>query len=85
MIHLSRQHQAQVLLLAVPRPSLMLTPPGIYQQLSDETNTPINMTVLPEVLGNNKLKSDTYHPNASGYKTMAEEIFHQLQESGALI
>lgn len=84
MINLANRAQAQVLLLAVPRPSLTLTPPEFYSQLAGENKIPINMTILPEILGNQQLKSDIYHPNAAGYTKLAQSIYQQLVDEGAL-
>jgi lysophospholipase L1-like esterase len=84
MITLSHQAGAAVMLLAVPRPSLTLTPPDLYQQLASETQTLINMDVLAEVLGSRELKSDTYHPNAAGYRKIAQTIYQDLHTAGAL-
>ena len=40
--------------------------------------------LIPEILGDSDLKSDAIHPNASGYRMMAETIHAALQKSGAL-
>ncbi len=35
---------------------------------------PLEADILPSILGDNALKSDTVHPNAQGYQQFAEAI-----------
>jgi len=85
MIQLAKQRDIKVVMLGVPEFGLfLLNSSEIYQQVAEAHKTPIDLETLPEILSNNKLKSDTIHPNDKGYKLMAENIFNLLVESGAL-
>ncbi|MDH5391551.1 MAG: arylesterase [Gammaproteobacteria bacterium] len=84
MIELAKSYRAQVLLLAVPTPSLLVTPAKIYAEIAESTQTGIDHDTLSLVLKNNRLKSDTYHPNAAGYRLIAERLFQRLSEQGAI-
>jgi acyl-CoA thioesterase I len=85
MIEVIQQYGASVILLGVPRPKLFLLQSAeFYSGLAKEFNIPIENQVLPTVLSNNSLKSDTIHPNANGYRKIAEAIHSLLLESKAI-
>lgn len=84
MIELVDAHSSIAMLMAVPKPSLTLSPPPLYQQVADSTKVIYDADTMATVLGNRELKSDTYHPNAAGYAVIAERIFQQLAELGLI-
>ena len=85
MISEAKQRNIKVVMLGVPRLQLfLLSSAEIYQQLAEEQEIPIDLETLPEILGDNALKSDSIHPNSDGYKFMAENIFSLLVNAGAL-
>ena len=71
-----------VVALGVPEPGLFLKSADVYQQLANETNIPIELSLLPEIIGDPSLKSDIAHPNTKGYQEMAKGIFEFLKEQG---
>ena len=83
MIKLAKAKKIDVLLISVPR----LTPFGlsamdIYEEVAKEENVPLLSGLLSDILSEPSLKSDQIHPNAAGYKEMAQEIFETLKAFG---
>lgn len=85
MIAEAKQRDIKVVMLGVPKFGLLfLESAAIYQQVAELEQVPIDLKTLPDILTSKSLKSDAVHPNAEGYKVMAENIFELLQQSGAL-
>ncbi len=72
MITLAQNKGIQVILIAVPRVSLLLSAAQQYQQVADEKQVVIDNELLAELLKQPALRSDLVHLNASGYQQMAE-------------
>lgn len=72
MIETVQNSKAEVMLLGVPQPGLWLKAAPFYQEIADEYRIPCNSDILPEILSRRELKSDTIHPNAAGYRQLAE-------------
>jgi lysophospholipase L1-like esterase len=85
MIRLAREHGVSVLLVAVPSPDLTLKPPALYEELAAEFKIPVERKSLRHILGKSSLKSDHIHPNAAGYRLLAESLAELLKKSGALL
>ncbi len=84
MIAMAQERGISVLMLAVPKPGVFLTPPAFYEEIASEMNVPIAVDTVPGILSERSLKSDTIHPNREGYRRMAEEIFRLMREVGAI-
>ena len=84
MIKLAGDKNIPVILLGVPKPGLFLSSYEVYEKIADNTDVIFIEDLIPEVLGDNSLKSDAVHPNKDGYRVMAEAIYKVLKESGAL-
>ena len=84
MLRIAAERGVPVLLVAVPSPDLMLKPPGLYEELAREFRIPLERKVLAHILGKGSLKSDYIHPNAAGYRLLAEALAELLKKSGAL-
>lgn len=82
MIHMAKEKNIQVLLVSVPNFSLFgLSPLTLYDEVADEENIVLASGILADILSQPSLKSDQIHPNALGYKQMAEKIYESLKEN----
>lgn len=84
MVKLAREKGVAVMLVAVPSPDLSLKPPELYVGLAKELNLPLESKALAQIMRKSSLKSDHIHPNAAGYRKLAESLFSLLYKSGAL-
>lgn len=84
MVDLIRTRGASVVLIGVPEPKLFSDPPPFYEELAEELNLPYEGEILDDVLHDNALKSDAIHPNAQGYRLMAEALAELLRQAGAI-
>ncbi len=93
-VQLARDAGAQVLLVAVPRPSIGaaigsaigagLTDHPMYAAIAAEASVALHADGWLRVLGDDKLKSDAIHANAAGYRAFAEGLVVTLREVGWL-
>jgi len=80
-----RASGAKIFLIAVPDFGLLgLHPLPLYRELAQEYDLPMEEDLLPGILSQPALKSDPVHPNALGYRRMAERIYQRLKEEGLL-
>jgi acyl-CoA thioesterase-1 len=75
MITLIQSHGAGVVLIGVPKFGFGLQVPELYSQIADKYTVPLQKEILVDLLGDNSMKSDAIHPNATGYRLMAEAIY----------
>jgi lysophospholipase L1-like esterase len=70
MIQMAKAKDIEVLLISAPNVSLFgLSPLGLYEEVAED------------ILSQPSLKNDQIHPNALGYKKMAELIYESLKEN----
>ncbi|CAG4882642.1 Acyl-CoA thioesterase I [Georgfuchsia toluolica] len=85
-----KQAGVPVALVATPRFSLLgatlgaLPDAALYAELAKEEGVLLVPDVFAEVLSDPSLKSDQIHPNAAGYRKLAEGIAASLVKSGLL-
>jgi len=84
MIRLAQQRGVSVVLIAVPSLGLSLSPPSFYRETASEMKIPIEERILASVLSDSSLKADYIHPNAAGYRRLAESVADLMKKSGAL-
>ena len=86
----ARANGIQPLLLAIPAFSPFgaavgsLSDHELYQELANETGTPLIEDIFSDVLASNALKSDPIHPNAEGYRLVEEGLRKALSKKGFL-
>lgn len=89
-IQLARDAGAQVLLVAVPQPSIGaalgagLSDHPLYAKLADELKLPLHAKGWAKVLGDEKLRADQIHANAAGYRAFAEGLAATLRDAQLL-
>lgn len=86
----ARAAGAQVLLVAVPRPTLAAAVTGaladhpLYAALAAEMGLPLQRQGWTEVLGDAQLRSDQIHANAQGYAQFARSLHATALATGLL-
>ncbi len=84
MITQAQAAGAQVVLVGVPKPGVFLSDAPVYKRLAEEFGLPYLEETLADILESNSLKSDAIHPNAAGYRKLAEDIAALLRRAGAV-
>jgi len=85
LIRKIRASDSALLLVAVPHLDLPgLSDLSLYEELAEKMQVPLMEGSLGPILGDPSLKSDPIHPNAAGYRIMAERIYEKLKEEGLL-
>ncbi len=84
MIREARSRNISVIMMAVPNPTLILSPAEFYEIVAEDMNVPIEVDAISAILQYPSNKSDAVHPNEKGYHAMAEAVKDLLVESGAL-
>jgi lysophospholipase L1-like esterase len=84
MIAMARGKDIAVVLLATPKPTLPPSVPPFYRQIAEETGVGFDEGTVRTVLLDRDLKSDLIHPNAEGYRRIAQAVEKMLRRSGAL-
>lgn len=84
MVEAADQRGIPVILIAVPQFGLLLDDAALYQEVAGELQVPLVTDILAELLADPQYKSDPIHPNAAGYRKLAEAVADQLKINGAL-
>jgi len=84
MVKLAKSRGVEVMLIGTPQPGFSVSPPEFYAGIAKEFRLPYEGGVIGEVLRDASLKSDQIHPNARGYRLIAERLAAALSKSGAL-
>lgn len=73
-----------VVLIGVPEPSLITSAPEFYAEIAREFNIPYEGKIVTSVLYARDMKADPVHPNAKGYRRIAEALADLLRKAGAI-
>jgi lysophospholipase L1-like esterase len=84
MVKLAQGRGVAVLLIGAPEPGFSVSPPAFYAGIAQEYRVPYEGGIIGEVLKDRSLKADPIHPNARGYRVIAERLAETLKQSGAL-
>jgi acyl-CoA thioesterase I len=84
MVRIAGDRGIAVVLIAVPKPALFGGNAAFYQTIARENDLPLESKILKDVLFDNEFKADTIHPNAKGYRRLAEAIAALLRRTGAV-
>jgi len=85
MVRLAQARGVAVVVIGVPNLGLVLGhSAGFYAELTKELEIPYDGKTLPTILKQPSLKSDAIHPNAQGYRKLAEGVAELLRRSGAI-
>jgi lysophospholipase L1-like esterase len=79
MIKLSRDAGAEVILIGVPNFNLLMETHPLYEELADNLSVPFDGEIIEHLLSSRSLKSDQIHPNAQGYRLLAEAVAKQFK------
>ena len=84
MVAMAKERGIPVVLIAVPRLGFGLEVPKLYSGVAGDSAIPLEKKALKKILSTNSLKSDPIHPNAAGYRLLAEAVQRLLRDAGAL-
>lgn len=85
MINKVRQSGAEVVMLSVPKPGIFLKPAPVYKEIATSAEIPLENEIIADIESEKALKSDAIHPNAAGYKILAEAVQQFLITNGAML
>ena len=80
MVRVARQAGADVVLLGVPQPGLLLRAPPFYREIAEELDLVYEGAIVSRILSTPSQKSDLIHPNASGYRHLAERLAEVIRK-----
>ena len=83
MIRLATSRGIEVVLIGTPELGLTVTPPEFYAEIAREFRIPYEDSIVGKILRDASLKSDAIHPNARGYRLIAERVAELLKKAGA--
>jgi lysophospholipase L1-like esterase len=73
-----------VVLVGVPKPALVTGAPPFYEEIAKEFQIPYEGKIVTDVLYQRDQKADAIHPNAKGYRRVAEALAALLKKAGAV-
>ncbi len=84
MVRLAEERGVAVVLIGVPKLGFGLEVPELYKRLASARKLPYEGKIVAAIEADRVLKSDPIHPNAAGYRLLAQRIHALLKQTGAL-
>jgi lysophospholipase L1-like esterase len=84
MLRELRARGISAVLVGVPKPALWTSSADFYAELAREFGVPYEGEIVTSVLYSSDMKSDPIHPNAKGYRRIAEALARLLRDAGAV-
>jgi lysophospholipase L1-like esterase len=81
MISMVKGAGADIILVGVPKPGILLKKAPFYRELAAKHRIPFDPGSVSKILSSRALKSDYVHPNAAGYRRLAESLVKLIRES----
>ena len=85
MVDSARQRGIPVVLVGVPARALFFqTTADLYYTVAEREGVPLEADIMETIIDSPELRSDQVHPNAAGYRRLAEAVHRLLVRAGAL-
>lgn len=86
IVHLVQQTDAAAILIAMPEVSLAgpLSDHPLYARAAEATGALLVPNAVSAVLSDGRLRADQVHPNAEGYRQLADALTKQFHDLGVL-
>ena len=85
MINIAKEQNVQVLFIGIPKKSLIgASVAKFYPEIAKQTNVAYDGKTIPDLIKKNEYKSDLVHFNQQGYALIAQKIYDDLKNNGAL-
>jgi lysophospholipase L1-like esterase len=81
MIEAIQSRGIELIFVGVPKLGFGLAVPQFYDELAEQYGLPYEGEILVDLLGDRSVKSDEIHPNAIGYRLMAEAIHDVIEDA----
>jgi len=81
MVATARAAGAEVVLIGVPQPGLLLETAPLYAEVATSMGLPFAADILADTLQRGSLKSDYIHPNAKGYGEIAVALAKLIRQA----
>ncbi|MHC3994665.1 GDSL-type esterase/lipase family protein [Thiomicrolovo sp. ZZH C-3] len=83
IVQMAKAKRIDVILIGVPTFGVFgMKSLPLYKEIAGEEGIPYMPSLLPDVLGDRALRADYVHPNAEGYRMLAEGIAERLRSLG---
>ncbi len=85
MVDSARERGIPVVLVGVPARELFFrSTADLYYTVAERERLPLEAEIMETIIDSPELRSDSVHPNAAGYRRIAEALHDLLVQTGAL-